>query len=406
MPTIAQLAASLFVGGPERQMLGLAHALANDYSTVFVSFSEKGRCRPFIEEARRQGFRAQALRYDTPRLLAARRELKYLLKDLQPDFICCHGYKTDLLGLWVGRKLGIPVIAVSHGWTAQDFKVRLYEKLDRLCLRRMDRVVCVSQKQADKVIASGTPAERVVVIRDAVQAARFEKPISGGRQKLQSLFAEIPELIVGAAGRLSPEKGFGNLIQAAATLVRNHARLGFVVFGDGPLRQALARQVDEYGLQRRFIMAGHRTDLDVLLPFLDLLTLPSYTEGLPNIILEAFAAGVPVVATAVGGTPEIVDDGVNGYLVSAGDPACLADRIRTALNSEAQRREMGLRGRQKVWKQFTFASQSVLYQQLFETLGGQGRKYRQDNGSSIIDEEITPGLSHSTAEPFAVRSNA
>jgi len=338
MPTIAQLTASLFVGGPERQMLGLAHALPNDYSTVFISFSEKGRCRPFIEEARRQEFRAQALHYDTPRLLAARRELKSLLRDLQPDFICCHGYKTDLLGLWVGRTLGIPVIAVSHGWTAQDFKVRLYEKLDRICLRRMDRVVCVSQKQADRVIASGTPGVRVAVIRDAVQAARFEKPDPNGRQKLRSLFTEGPERIIGAAGRLSPEKGFSNLIQAAAILAGNDARLGFVLFGDGPLREGLARQIGERGLQGRFLMAGHRTDLDGLLPFLDLLVLPSYTEGLPNIVLEAFAAGVPVVATAVGGTPEIVDDGVNGFLVPAGDAQALADRIAAALGSETQRR--------------------------------------------------------------------
>ena len=406
MPTIAQLTASLFMGGPERQMLGLAHALPNDYSTVFLSFSEKGRCRPFIEEARRQGFRAQALRYDTPRLLAARRELKYLLKDLQPDFICCHGYKTDLLGLWVGRKLGIPVIAVSHGWTAQDFKVRLYEKLDRLCLRRMDRVVCVSQKQADKVIASGTSAERVVVIRDAVQAARFEKPISGGRQKLQSLFAEIPELIVGAAGRLSPEKGFGNLIQAAATLVRNHARLGFVLFGDGPLRQALARQIDEHGLQRRFVMAGHRTDLDDLLPFLDLLALPSYTEGLPNIILEAFAAGVPVVATAVGGTPEIVDDGVNGYLVSAGDAVALANRIETALANQAQRREMALRGKQKVCTHFTFAGQSLLYQELFATLRNPEPCQPRAGQPGTCNRDVDQGLVQTIAQPIHPRDSA
>ena len=180
MPTIAQLTASVFLGGPERQMLGLAQALVNTYSTVFISFSEKGQCRPFIEEAQRQGFRAQALRYDTPRLLAARRELKSVLRDLQPDYICCHGYKTDLLGLSVGRSLGIPVIAVSHGWTAQDFKVRLYEKLDRICLRRMDRVVCVSEGQAEKVRRwCSVPIRRC---RSASRSCEAQSTVPTGRE--------------------------------------------------------------------------------------------------------------------------------------------------------------------------------------------------------------------------------
>ena len=403
---VVHLTSSTFFGGPERQMLGLAHHLVPAYRSIFLSFSEKGRCWPFLDEARSQGFRAEALRHDTPRLFAACRELKTLLRQANAEVVCCRGYKADLIGLRAARKLDIPVIAVSHGWTAENFRVRLYEKVDRFFLRRMDRVVCVSQKQADRVIGSGTPSERVMVIRDAVDLSRFDKPDPGCRDTLRHFFAGTPSRIVGAAGRLSPEKGFSNLVDAAANLAGADPQLGFILLGDGPLRAALAEQIRRVGLQGRFVLAGHRTDLDTLLPFLDLLVLPSYTEGLPNIVLEAFAAGVPVVATAVGGTPEVIDDGVNGYLVPPGDPACLADRIRTALNSEAQRREMGLRGRQKVWKQFTFASQSVLYQQLFETLGGQGRKYRQDNGSSIVDEEMTPGLSHSTANPLAVRSNS
>src|SRR4029077_19979711 len=141
---------------------------------------------------------------------------------------------------------------------------------------------------------------------------------------------------------------------AAATLIPRDNGLGFVLFGDGPLREALARQVRNHGLEHRFVLAGHRTDLDALLPFLDLLVLPSYTEGLPNVVLEAFAAGVPVVATAVGGTPEVVEDGVNGYLVAAGDPEALARRICDILLSEEERRSMGRRGRERVLNEFTF----------------------------------------------------
>ena len=105
MPTIVQLTASRFLGGPERQMLGLAQALPQDYKTVFVSFSEKGRSRPFLDEARSQGFRAEGLRHDTPRLFAACRELKALLKQENAEVVCCRGYKANMIGLRAAREL-------------------------------------------------------------------------------------------------------------------------------------------------------------------------------------------------------------------------------------------------------------------------------------------------------------
>src|SRR5262249_32974414 len=117
-----------------------------------------------------------------------------------------------------------------------------------------------------------------------------------------------------------------------------------------------------------FVFAGLRPDLDRFLPFFDVLVLPSFTEGLPNVVLEAFAAGVPVVATAVGGTPEVVEDGVSGHLVPPGDPDALAGRVRDVLASEERRREMGRRGRECVLQHFTFAAQARAYERLFTGL--------------------------------------
>src|SRR6202011_4083955 len=110
----------------------------------------------------------------------------------------------------------------------------------------------------------------------------------------------------------------------------------------------------QLGLHEHFVLAGFRADLDRWLSAFDVTVLPSHTEGLPNVVLEAFAAGVPVVATAVGGTPEVVEDGVNGYLVPAGDPVSLAEKIALLLRSEALRREMGARGKATVQRDFTF----------------------------------------------------
>jgi glycosyltransferase involved in cell wall biosynthesis len=367
---IVHLTSSTFFGGPERQMLGLARELAADYESAFLSFSEGGRCRAFLDAARRQGFAARELDHDTPHLAAALCDLKAELRQMRPAMLCCHGYKADLLGRLAARRLGIPAVAVSRGWTGECLKVRLYEALDRWHLRFMDRVVCVSESQAQRVRRAGAPGERVVVIHNAIQPDRFRQGEEDRREAIQGFFAVPCGRIIGAAGRLSPEKGFGVLIAAARQVVRHDPSVGFLICGAGPLREALDRQIQDEGLAGRCVLAGFRDDLDRLLPAFDLLVLPSYTEGLPNVVLEALAARVPVVASAVGGTPEVIDDGVSGYLVQPGDPDRLARRILQAVASEPERRAMGRRGRERVLRDFTFATQGRRYRQLFEELVG------------------------------------
>ena len=365
---IVHLAASPFLGGIERQMLGLASGLPEGTASVFLTFAEGGRCRPFADEARRLGHEAIVLEHNAPRYLRAVREVSWRLRRLKADVLCCHGYKPDLLGWPAARRAGVPIVSVSHGWTAATRKVRINETLDRLALRLMDRVVCVSEGQAVKVRRAGVPADRVVVIRDAVQADRFDHPDPSVRGELEALFADPPARIVGAGGRLSPEKGFAVLIESARTVLRDDPDAGFVVYGDGPLRGDLSRRISEAGLGGRFLLPGFRGDLDRVLPHFDLVVLPSFTEGLPNILLEAQAAGVPVVATAVGGTPEAVDDGRTGHLVPPGDPAALARRIGELLGDPAARRAMGVRARMWVRGRFTFEAQAAHYRRLFDDL--------------------------------------
>jgi glycosyltransferase involved in cell wall biosynthesis len=364
----AHLTASTFFGGPERQMLGLARELVPGVRSVFLSFAEGGRCRSFLDEARKQEFFAGALHYDTPWLRASVRELTAELMRLQVDVLCCHGYKADILGRIAARRAGIPVVAVSRGWTAESVKVRFYEWLDRRNLRWMDRVICVSHGQADRVRRAGVDPARIAVIHNAIDIARFAEPDLRCLRWLHEFFPRPRRVIVGAAGRLSPEKGFDVLVEAARRVTAHDRTIGFVLFGEGPERSRIARTIESAGLKDDFVLAGLRHDLDRFYPFFDLFVLPSFTEGLPNVVLEAFAARVPVVATAVGGTPEVVQAGVNGYLVPPGDPNTLAGRILDALADENMRQGMGRAGHCRVCEEFTFAAQARAYARLFSTL--------------------------------------
>jgi glycosyltransferase involved in cell wall biosynthesis len=365
---VVHLAASPFFGGPERQMLGLALGLPPAYRSTFLSFAERGLCRPFLDRLRGHNLEAVELRHNWPCARAAVQEVAGHLRRLHSDVLCCHGYKPDLLGWPAARRAGVPVVAVSRGWTAVTWKVRLNDALDRLSLRFMDAVVCVSEGQAARVRRAGVAPGRVHVIRNAIRTERFAAANPGGRERLLALLPRPVRLVVGAAGRLSPEKGFGQLVEAAAVVLAACPDVGFVLFGDGPLRGEIAGRIAELGLTERVVLAGFRADLDELLPALDVLALPSFTEGLPNVVLEAFAARVPVVATAVGGTPEVVEDGASGYLVPPGDPNALARRLLDLLADDGLRRAMGQRGRERVQAEFTFEAQARQYQQLFEEI--------------------------------------
>ncbi|MFQ3593604.1 MAG: glycosyltransferase [Gemmataceae bacterium] len=365
---LVHLLASPFVGGPERQVLGLARAQAEQHRTTFLSFAERGLARPFLHQAQLQGFAAHELNSNYPWLRAAINEVADWLRQLRADVLLTSGYKPDILGWRAARKVGIPVVGIAHGWTDVTWKVRLYEWIDALALRFMDVVVCVSQATAGRARQRGIPSKKIRVIRNALDTAPYDVPCPTARSNVQRLFTPLPRFLVGTVGRLSPEKGMEVFVRAAILLARRRADVGFVLMGEGPTRPILERLIQEAGLEDRILLAGFCRDLPALLPGLDVVVNASHTEGLPVALLEAMAARLPVVATAVGGTPEVVVEGETGYLVPPNQPERLAQRIETLLDDAAQRERMGLAGRQRVCEQFTFKAMAAQYEELFAQL--------------------------------------
>ncbi len=366
---IVHLTASTFFGGPERQMLGLADHLPHHTST-FLSYPEGGRCVEFLEEARKRGHGAVELSSDSPNLRENLRELTDLLRARNAGVLVTHTFKPNILGRIAARRVGIPIVAVSRGWTWENLKVRAYEAMDRVNLRFVDHVVAVSEGQGARVRNAGVPNTRLSVIRNAARLGAFAEPDPAYRAKLRGLFptdnGESP--IVLAAGRLSPEKGFDVLLEAAIAVLAKNPAAKFVIFGEGVERGKLEARIADLGLFDKFLLPGFTPDLDKLLPWADIVVLPSWTEGLPNVALEAAAAGVPVVATAVGGTPEVVEHGATGLLVPSGQPQALAESLNRLLGSGDLRRAMGEAGRKRMREQFTFEAQAARYEQLFEKL--------------------------------------
>lgn len=370
MKRLLHLTSSPFYGGPERQMLELANTLRDrgrPVETVFGSFSENGNAREFLTLTERAGYRSIELKSDMPHLVGAKRELTDLLRCEKIDLVFLHGHKARTVGWFAARKASVPMIGVSRGWTTENWKIAVYTKIDRWMHRRMDHVVCVSQGQADKVVRYGTPKSRVSVIRNAIRTDRFDTaPDPDYRRKLESFFPEAPRFLLGDAGRLSPEKGFDVFLESLALLKQYGLSVGLVIFGEGFLLEPLREQAEKLGIARSVAFPGFTRELDRFMPHFDIFVQSSHTEGLPNVLLEAMAARTAVVATEVGGTAEVVEEGVTGLRVPPADPEKLAGAIRRVLEDDTLRDTMGREGRKRVEEHFTFAAQSDAYWALIE----------------------------------------
>jgi glycosyltransferase involved in cell wall biosynthesis len=275
--------------------------------------------------------------------------------------ICAHGYVPDFIGYAVARLLGLPLIAVARGYTARDRKVRFYERVDRRILRKFDHVVAVSDALRGELESWGVRPERLSTIHNAIPpielAARSE-----ARARL-GLPADA--LLIGCVGRLSPEKGHALLLQAMAELAQAGLNATVVICGDGPERGNLEARRRALGIADRVVLTGYVAGIESLLSAFDIFALPSYSEGLPRALLEASAAGIPAVASAVGGIPELIRSEETGLLVPAGDAEALAQALSRLIENPSIAARIGRRAQHRVMAAFSVAAQLEQYQTLF-----------------------------------------
>ena len=365
---IAHVTASPNFGGVEHLILELGRLLqrTKDVEHLFTSFPEGGNSELFLRAVEKSGFPVYRFQNDMPHLIATTFELIRLIKQHRIQILCAHGHKARMLGWFAAKRLRIPIIGISHGWTGEDRKVQFYERIDKWMHRRMDHIVCVSHGQADKVIRFGTPADRVSVIYNAVRLDRFNEPSDiSFRHRLEAMFPNMPKLIVGAAGRLSPEKGFDILVTVASQLLKFGLDIGIVIFGEGVLRESLQKQIDDYGISSSVVLAGFTDQLDHYMHHFDLFVQSSHTEGMPSVLLEAMSARIAVVATQVGGTGELMVEGSTGLMVPPNNPDALADAMQKVLSDDERRWTMGENGRRRVEQSFAFEAQAEAYWELF-----------------------------------------
>lgn len=367
-PLVLHMRACNFYGGPERQILGhISHS--RNFRHCVLTFIEKGRPDELAAECRRQGIAVETLESRSAYELSAVARLRGVFKRLKPAVLCSHGYRPTLLSIAARAGLGLPLIVFSRGHTGENQRVSLFETLEMKAVRFADAVAAVSDGCAQHLKRCGVKAGFTHVVRNAINAERMTPHFASAEEKRKELGLGRDDFLIATAGRLSPEKAQVDLISAFAAIQPKHPMAHLLLAGEGPSRAELESRVEQSSVKNVHFL-GFRRDMDAVMCAIDLFVLPSRTEGLPNVALEAFAAKKPVVATAVGGVPEVVEDGVSGHLVPPGRPDLLADAILRMLSDPERMRAMGQAGYERVKRDFTFEAQTekleAIYRQVIQ----------------------------------------
>lgn len=338
------VAGNFVTGGAERHLLEMWRRLDRSRFDVRIAvLKREGAFTPLVEAT---GLPIHDLGvgrrlYDATGLRGWLR-LVSLVREFRPDVV--HGYLfgPNLFAALAGRLCGVPVTCVAKR-NVDAFETPRQISVQRLAHRLATHVTAVSREVAASSVALGVPAERVTVIENGVDVARFDgATCRDGVEGIEGVPAGAA--IVGSVGCLAPRKDYGTLLAALALLGRDR-EWRCALAGDGPDRAALEARAAELGVADRVLFLGERSDVDRLLPAFDVFVLSSREEGIPNALLEAMAAARPCVATRVGGNAEVLEDGRTGWLVPARDPAALAGALGRALADPAEAARRGAAAR-------------------------------------------------------------
>jgi glycosyltransferase involved in cell wall biosynthesis len=345
---ILQIIPTLDRAGAEKQLCLLAEGLPRDEFEVHVCALTRGG--PLAARLDEAGVPCTVIGKRGKLDPRAFWRLKQQVARLQPDLVHCWMFAANTYGYAAARACGIRNIVIGHR-CVDPWKSRLQLAVDRALARRSSRVVVNSEGVRDFYLRHGTPAERVRVIPNAV--VRPQPSTTTRRQLLSELELPADSRLIGLIGRLWPQKRVKDAIWAADLLKVIRDDVHLLVIGDGPQRDLLRRFRDLCHIRDKVHFLGERGDVPRLLPHLDVLWSTSGYEGQSNVILEAMAAGVPVVATDIPGTRELLTSDETGYLVPVGDRAAFAKRTERLLNDPALCARLAAAARERVEREFS-----------------------------------------------------
>lgn len=347
------------VGGPGKTIINCAKYADRSRFEIHAAFFANGCGTDFAKAVENEGIPRLVLRDRNGIEWNHIKGLREYIRREKIKILHTHGYKTDFLGLMQRGLAGEPALVTTHhGWICNNARQNIYAMTGRGLSRWFDGVILVSESMERFLPAAVRKSGSFTIIHNAIVMEDYETALSGGKGPgIRKRFAVgAGDMLIGVIGRLSEEKGCLEMLLAFHELqkVRKNFKLMFV--GEGGLRAGMERTARELGLCEKVIFAGYMDPVAPVYREIDVLVCPSRTEGLSNVILEAMACRVPVIATAVGGNTEIISAGHNGIIISRAAAEELAGPLLELAGRRELREKLVRNAYQTVKKKFSFSA--------------------------------------------------
>ena len=355
---LCRVIARLNIGGPAIHVANLNSSLnPQRFSSLLISGIENAGEGSMLDYAKDRGVEPVFIPEIVGEASFSVRDVKALLKLYQvmrsyrPHIVHTHTAKAGFLGRLVARAAGVPVVVHTyHGHVLDgyysDLKTKILRSMERGLARLSDHLIAVSESvRGDLIRFKVAPSDRISVIPLGFDLEPFLKSQDRRGQFRSELRLNDRARLIGIVGRIFPIKNHALFLEAAREVARADASARFVIVGDGVLRRSMEDRAGRLGLADRVFFTGWRRDLPQIYADLDVLVVSSKNEGTPVSAIEAMASATPVVATRVGGLPDLIEDGQNGYLVTPDNPVELAERIIAVLDDREAAFQMGQCGR-------------------------------------------------------------
>jgi glycosyltransferase involved in cell wall biosynthesis len=321
---VAHLRDSGGIFGAERVILTIGKNIDKRFRMILICMREAdGKSDPLMKRAKEVGIPVIPVDIRGKMDIASIFRIRKILRNNQVRILHSHGFKSNLYGLLASMNLGIKRILTDGGTTRDSIRKRFYVRMDEtITYQHYDRIIAVSPEIRDRLAKRNIGAGKVVLIENGIDPSLYETDSAEGDGPV-SLPTDRGEPIFAVIGRLFPDKGHRYFLQSFSGIVEKKPASVALIIGDGPSEEEIRRQVMELNLGNNVILCGRRQDMKNIYDRIDYLVIPSLTEGLPYVLLEAMSCKVPVLATDVGGIPGLVINGVTGYLVPPGDAVSL-----------------------------------------------------------------------------------
>ena len=358
-------------GGTENQFMALGRSL--DPNRFELEFACLRRWGAFADEIVARHIPLLECNVTSFRSLSALRQqvrLARYVTDRRIDVVHTYSFYGNVFAVPPARLAGVPVVIASIRDRA-PYLTPMQKRAQRWACQFADCILVNAAAVKEWLIDEGYDAAKIVIIPNGVELSRFDRVDEGSPFRGLGIPEGAPVVLV--VSRLNPLKGIESFLQAAALVAPDFPAVRFVIAGDTNPNErqywsTLTSLTVRLGLIERLIFAGLRRDVPQLLSAATISVMPSLNEALSNVVLESMAAGAPIVATRVGGTPEAISDGVNGLLVPPGDPRAMASAIAALLRDQSRARRLGDAARQSICERFSMERMALATTQLYEAL--------------------------------------